>query len=140
MTSPSASARTGGRRPGRRPDRSGSSLVELVVAVVVLGTGVLGVVGLLALAGETRGRALRLEGLTRLVGEVADSLRATPPAEAGSRSGPGIVARWEPRRAAGALRIRIRAWRRDAPGDTAEAVVVVADTLPVLRMGPGEEP
>lgn len=123
-------------RQRRGPGRRGASLAELLVALVVLATGVLGVSGLLALGAEARGRALRSEDLGRFVAEVADSLRRASPGVAGARSAPGLEARWATRRDGGALRIGIRAWHRAAPDDTLRVVVVVADTLPVLPAPP----
>lgn len=58
------------------PYRSGFSLVEVLVALIVLELGVLGVLGTLALATETLRRAEGLERATSRVEAVIDSLSA----------------------------------------------------------------
>lgn len=61
------------------PRRHGFTLVEVVVALIVLELGVLGVLGTLALASETLRRAERLERATSRVEALVDSLSAGSP-------------------------------------------------------------
>lgn len=76
--------------------RSGFTLVEILVAMVVLQVGLLGVVGTLLLASRTLRRAELMEWAVAEVQRAADSLLATG-AGAGAgqaSSGPGEL-RWE---------------------------------------------
>lgn len=59
----------------------GFTLVEVVVALLVLELGVLGVLGTLVVASETLRRAERLERATSRVEAVVDSLAAGSPAD-----------------------------------------------------------
>jgi prepilin-type N-terminal cleavage/methylation domain-containing protein len=69
--------------------RRGFTLVEVLVALVILEIGVLGAMSLLALAGRTMARAERLENAVAAVEGVADSLTLAAAIADGSRSLPG---------------------------------------------------
>lgn len=74
--------------------RPGVSLVEAIVATVILGVGVLGAVATAALAARlAREAAARAEAVT-LAGAVLDSLLDSDAPVAGERRTPGVVARW----------------------------------------------
>lgn len=84
------------RAPSGATLRSGFTLVEILVSLVVLQVGLLGVVGTLLLASRTLGRAELVEWAVAEVQRTADSLFATGGgAGAGqASSGPGEL-RWE---------------------------------------------
>ncbi len=65
-------------------DRTGFSLVDVVVALVVLEVGLLGVVGLEVAALRTVARTERMDAAVEAVERVADSLVWVGSAEAGS--------------------------------------------------------
>lgn len=72
----------------------GFTLVEVVIALVILQMGVLGVAGTVLLAVRTWGEAERLER-TLLEGvRIVDSLRVHGASSAGERAFPGGVASW----------------------------------------------
>jgi type II secretory pathway pseudopilin PulG len=106
-------------RPGRDVPRgygvrAGFTLLEVVVALLVLEIAVVGAVGLLVLASSTLSRAERLERATALAEGVLDSLAAEDAPAGGSASyGAGEVA-----------------WTVDAAGEVALiAVGPAGDTL-----------
>ena len=76
--------------------RSGFTLVEILVAIVVLQVGLLGVVGTLLLASRTLRRAELTEWAVAEVQRTADSLLAIGAGTGGGQasSGPGEL-RWE---------------------------------------------
>lgn len=78
----------------RRPRAAGSSLVEVVVALVVLEIGVLAVLGLLLLAGRTLARAALLERAVSVSEVVVDSLLRSQAVGAGERTEPPVRIRW----------------------------------------------
>lgn len=74
--------------------RRGFTLVEVVVALLVVEVGLLGVVGLLVSAQRTLAEAVRREiGVTE-VGRVLDSLAAAPGEGAGFRDTAAGTLRW----------------------------------------------
>lgn len=85
----------------------GFTLVEVLVAVVVLEVGLLGVVGTLVLAARELGEARRLERVVAALEVVYDSLRAVGEAGSGDRQLDGGVLAWEAG-AGGALRVEYR--------------------------------
>ena len=101
------------KRPG------GYSLVELLVALVLLQVGILGAVGTCVLAARLTTRAELLEWGTSEAQRVLDSLASVPPGpgEGEVRSGPG------------ALR-----WSVGAGGDV-RVEFLVADTVQVMVEG-----
>lgn len=66
----------GGRRGRRTPRGRGFTLLEVVVALLVLELGVLGVLGTMLVAAQTLRRAERLERASAGVEAILDSLRA----------------------------------------------------------------
>jgi len=74
---------------------SGFTLVEVLVALVILEVGMLGVVGTLWLAAVTMSRAERTERGVAEVEKVYDSLVATELPASGAREGAGGTLRWE---------------------------------------------
>jgi hypothetical protein len=79
---------------GRPRGSAGSSLVEVVVALVVLEVGVLAVLGMLLLAGRTLARAALLERAVSVSEVVMDSLLRSPGVGAGERTEPPLRIRW----------------------------------------------
>lgn len=89
----------------RRKSTRGFSLVEMLVALVVLEIGVLGVLGLGALAARDVARAAELQRAVGLLEVAADSLLAVDDPTAGERAaGPHRVV-WQP--SGGELRLRV---------------------------------
>lgn len=74
--------------------RSGFTLVEVVVALLIFQVGLLGVVGTLVLASRTVGRAVRLEGAVAEVESVLDSLSHVAGRGPGIRQTPGGTLTW----------------------------------------------
>ena len=74
--------------------RRGFTLVEVVVALVFLEIGLMGGVGLIAVARGVMTRAERLDALVALAEGVADSLAASDSVGAGSRSLDGSFIEW----------------------------------------------
>lgn len=72
----------------------GFTLVEVLVALVVLQVGLLGVVGTLVLASMTLSRASLLERGAAEMEAVLDSLARAAGSGSGSRSGPGGTVSW----------------------------------------------
>jgi type II secretory pathway pseudopilin PulG len=74
--------------------RSGFSLVEVVVALVVLEIAAVGVAGILQLASSTLGRAEELESAVANAEGVLDSLKQAAILEAGTQSFDGGDVVW----------------------------------------------
>ncbi len=74
--------------------RRGFTLLEVILAVLVLQLGVLGVAGLLELTSRTLTRAELVESAVTRAEGVLDSLRGVRSVEAGSRPFPGGVVVW----------------------------------------------
>ena len=72
----------------------GFTLVEVLVAIVVLEVGLLGVVGTLVLAAENMRRAVSLERAVAEAERVYDSLAGDPSTGSGEGSVPGGRLRW----------------------------------------------
>lgn len=85
--------------------RGGFSLVELLVAVVVLEIGLLGVAGMLRLAAEGMARAARLERAVSLAEATADSLDAAGWGGEGETSHGAFLVRWS--RVGGVVRVDV---------------------------------
>lgn len=81
---------------GRAPSSAdfGFTLLEVVVALLVLETAVLGAVGILVVAGATLSRAERLERIAGLAEGVLDSLAAAPSASDGTVTEPYVTVQW----------------------------------------------
>ncbi|MCG6954802.1 MAG: prepilin-type N-terminal cleavage/methylation domain-containing protein [Gemmatimonadetes bacterium] len=75
-------------------NRKGFTLVEVIVAIVVLEVGLLGVVGTLVLAAGNMRRAVSLERAVTEVELVYDSLTSAPSSGSGTASVPGGRLRW----------------------------------------------
>ena len=80
----------------RGPCTEGSALADVVVALVIVHTGLLAVLGVLTLTARVLERAKRIERATLVVREVADSLTAAGGTAAGARRFPWGDVRWEP--------------------------------------------
>ena len=77
---------------GRAAASHGFTLLEVVVALLVLALAVLGAVGIVVIASATLGRADRLERAVALAESVLDSLGAVAsPADGAASYGPGEV-------------------------------------------------
>lgn len=74
--------------------RRGFTLVEVLVAVVVLEVGILGVVGTLVLSAQILRQAREWEAATAVMEAVYDSLRGSPSGGAGERDLAQGVVRW----------------------------------------------
>lgn len=74
--------------------RAGSTLVEVLVAILVLELALVGVAGMAAVAGRTLADAVRLERAAGAVGEVVDSLALAAAVESGVRPIRGGWIRW----------------------------------------------
>jgi prepilin-type N-terminal cleavage/methylation domain-containing protein len=72
----------------------GFTLVEMLVAMVVLEVGLLGVVGTLVLAADNLRRAATLERAVTEVGRLYDSLAAVSVPGTGVRGAQGARVRW----------------------------------------------
>jgi prepilin-type N-terminal cleavage/methylation domain-containing protein len=72
----------------------GFTLVEVLVAIVVLEVGLLGAVGTLVLAADNMRRAVSLERVVTEVERVYDSLTGAPHSGSGVASVPGGRVRW----------------------------------------------
>ena len=95
----SLSSGSGGGRPWARIRVSGLvvagfTLLEVVIALLVLEVAVLGSVGILVVASQTLSRAERLERIAALAEGVLDSLAAAPSATAGSLVDAAAVVEW----------------------------------------------
>ena len=89
----------------------GFSLIEVLIALVVLEVGLLGCAGTLVLAQRHMAAAERLHQATQSAASVADSLLALPPgaAGAGEARAPWGTLRWEGSAAGVVLRAADRA-------------------------------
>lgn len=74
--------------------RRGFTLIEVLVALVILEVGILGVVGTLVLASRTLARASLLERSVGQVESVLDSLADSRTSGAGEFAAPGGVLSW----------------------------------------------
>ncbi|MGD2070864.1 MAG: hypothetical protein PVI57_19490 [Gemmatimonadota bacterium] len=99
-------------REGGSPRRPGFSLVEIVVALIVLELGLLAVVGLSVLAARTLAEAAELQRATGALEVVVDSLLEAGSWSPGERSLPPHRVRWW--RETGQLRVRVE--RLDGDG------------------------
>lgn len=87
--------------------RKGFTLVEILVAMVVLEVGLLGVVGTLWLAATTLHRAESLEAGVAAMERAYDSLQAVPSPGSGRMPSPAGEVRWRVE-AGGEVRIEYR--------------------------------
>lgn len=94
--------------------RRGFSLIEVVVALVVLELAVTGIAGILAVAGRAFADAERLERAIEAADWVADSLASEGMAGVGAEPFPGGVVGW----GAGPRPGEARVWSTDHAGDT----------------------
>ena len=102
----------GGPR-ARRRGVGGFTLLEVVIALLVLEVAVVSAVGILVIASATLSRADRLERVAALAEGVLDSLAAAPTATTGSLTDPVAVVDWTVD-AAGSVIVTAT----DPPGDT----------------------
>lgn len=105
--------------------RAGFSLVETIVAVVLLTIGVLGAVATALQAMGMLREAESRHSAVALAGALLDSLSAAGPAEAGERQTPQAFAAWT---GGGTLVLRVTS----PDGDTA-GVYVLAALPPLVR-------
>ena len=96
------------------PGRSGFTLVEVLVSLVVLEVGLMGALGLLLLATRATARAARVEAATAAATSIADSLLSAPSVSAGAGERNGRAARWAPVPTGVVVRVEID------PGDSLE--------------------
>lgn len=109
-----AEARSDDPAPGPTAAGSGFTLVEVIVAVVLLTVGLLASVSMMSLAARTLGDARRVSLATAAAGSLADSLvAAAGEGASGMREHPWGILRWGP--GEGAREVRIVA---TAPGET----------------------
>lgn len=95
-----------GRRREGRARRGGFTLVEVIVAVVLLGVGLLASVSMVSLAARTLGEARRVSLAAAAAESLADSLlRSGRPGASGLRAYPWGVLRWGPGERPGELRV-----------------------------------
>lgn len=86
--------------------RTGSSLAEVLVAVVILEVGLLGVAGMVVTASRTLARAETVAGAVALAREVSDSLAAVGEIVPGTARREGLEAAWAGR-TDGVLQLRV---------------------------------
>lgn len=84
-------------RPRGRPGRSGFSLVELVVALILLQVGLLAVAGMGLLAARAFAEAASLQRGGGALAVVADSLVRHGVSASGERPVPPLLVRWRAR-------------------------------------------
>ena len=114
--------------PCRAPATRGFTLLEVVVALLVLEIAVIGAVGTLVLAAATLGRAERLERAAARAEGVLDSLaRASAPSDGAASYRAGQL-RWT---AGPAGEVRLV-----ATGPTGDTLLEVASILPPGPPGP----
>lgn len=97
--------------------RTGFTLVEVVVALLVFEVGVMGVVGLVALSGRLLGRAALTERAVYGAQQVVDSVADAPRGGPGERPFPGGRLNWSTSDAGRGLR-RVRVQAVDSAGRT----------------------
>jgi prepilin-type N-terminal cleavage/methylation domain-containing protein len=119
--------------------RSGFGLVEVIVAITLIGIGVMSVAGSAAFANRTLQNAEDQEAAAQLAANVLDSLSYAVPVIAGTRADGRLTARWTP---TGADSVRVDIIRTDSPDDS---VVVMhaatrAATLLSLPLPPSLAP
>jgi Tfp pilus assembly protein PilV len=90
-----STARRTSVRSRRAPLRAAFSLLEVLVALVVLEVCLLGVMGLLTLAAREISRAVQLERVAAEAAEVADSLARSTERQSGETSRGAWRIRWE---------------------------------------------
>lgn len=101
--------------------RRGFTLVEVIVALVLLTVGLLAALSMTSLAARTLGEARRISLAAAAAESLADSLVGAP-GGAGDGAGWGTrehdwgVLRWEPGERAGEVRIVARAWGAGGDG------------------------
>jgi prepilin-type N-terminal cleavage/methylation domain-containing protein len=89
------------------PARPGFSLVELVVALLLVAVGLVAIAAATLLAQRTMAGTAAIERITREVATIVDSLVADPRPTSGERATGGVFVRWvvEPDPAGNRLRI-----------------------------------
>lgn len=101
-----AQARSDDPAPGPTAAGSGFTLVEVIVAVVLLTVGLLASVSMMSLAARTLGDARRVSLATAAAGSLADSLvAAAGEGASGMREHPWGILRWGPGEGAREVRI-----------------------------------
>lgn len=117
--------------------RRGFTLVEVVVALVVLGAGVLGVVGGALLAARALREAEAVEGAVELAGSVLDSLVQLPAVGAGERDVGRYRASWAPREGRGGAAVIELVVEYDGGAARRRLVFGVWHLPPLRRLGGG---
>jgi prepilin-type N-terminal cleavage/methylation domain-containing protein len=111
-----------------RRARSGFTLIELTIALVLLAVGLLALVGALARAlQETQHARLRLAAL-RHAESVADSLAIVATAGAGARAAAGLRVEWRAEPCVAGECMRVVARTLTASGDSLALLVRVGTT------------
>jgi prepilin-type N-terminal cleavage/methylation domain-containing protein len=113
---------------GSRCWRGGFTLLEVVVALVILEVGVLGAAGTLLLASRTLTRAERLERAVAYAAAVLDSLSAGARPGAGARAHFGGEVRWSVD-STGAVKIA-------ALAGVADTLLAFSGVVPAVMVGP----
>ena len=86
--------------------RAGYSLVEVIVALVMLAVGLLGSAGLVVVAGRSVAEALRMEAALTVAEGVADSLAQLGWSASGQRREGAFVVSWSGTEAWGVVTVR----------------------------------
>lgn len=110
--------------------RSGFTLVEILVALVVLQLGLLGVAGTLVLASRVLTRARDLEWAVHEVRSVADSLGRFGMAGGGERALDFGRVAWTGTPGSGTVEVRIQAWRAGAALPVVDVIARVPSATP----------
>lgn len=133
--------------PGPPAAGSGFTLVEVIVAVVLLTVGLLASVSMMSLAARTLGDARRVSLATAAAGSLADSLvAAAGEGASGMREHAWGILRWDPGEAAREVRIVATApgnvggpGETGGDGDGAEGAVILLELYLRLPAAPGPD-
>ena len=103
--------------------RHGFTLIELIIAMVLLAIGLMALTGALTVALRETASARLQHAALRAAGSVADSLALAASSDAGSLRRPGYAVWWTPQSCALGTCVRVSV---DAAGDTSSLLVRVA--------------
>lgn len=96
-------------------ERSGASLVELIVALTVFTVGLLGLAAVAAVAQRSFAAASAIERGAEVVAQIADSLLRVPAPGPGERRAGDVIVRW------------------DLVGDSTATLLVLTASAPLTR-------